>query len=151
MADAFVLAEFLPFRLNRLAAEVSERLSTIYADRFGLDIPRWRVLATLAGEGETTAQGIVASTRTHKSTISRAVKELEAQRLIERAVSGRDRRAYRLRLTAEGRKLFRRLQPLVLAFERELFARLAASDARALRRGLAALEAVLDLEPAGTA
>src|SRR5262245_18240804 len=41
------LFKFLPFRLNRLAAEVSNALSTEYPVRYGLDIPGWRVLATL--------------------------------------------------------------------------------------------------------
>ena len=63
----FELARFLPFRLNRLAAEVSERLAELYERHFGIDIPQWRVLATLSS-GEHTAQAIVASTRTHKST-----------------------------------------------------------------------------------
>ena len=41
------LFHFVPFRLNRLAAEVSSALSVEYEARYGLDIPEWRVLATL--------------------------------------------------------------------------------------------------------
>src|SRR5689334_10849168 len=36
---------FVPFRLNRLAAEVSNALASEYSARYGLDIPEWRVLA----------------------------------------------------------------------------------------------------------
>ena len=145
MHGTFALENFLPFRLNRLAAEVSERLSEIYSERFGLDIPKWRVLATLSAGDETTAQEIVASTRTHKSTISRAVQELEIRGLVERAVSGGDKRALALRLTPEGRKLFRQLQPLVLAHVEELMGKISAADTKALLKGIAALEDALDL------
>jgi len=41
------LFKFVPFRLNRLAAEVSSALAVEYQERHGLDIPAWRVLATL--------------------------------------------------------------------------------------------------------
>jgi DNA-binding MarR family transcriptional regulator len=145
MRDAFILEEFLPFRLNRLAAEVSVRLAALYGERFNLDIPQWRVLATLSA-GICTAKDIVGSTRTHKSTISRAVQELEARRLIGRTVSSSDKRAYHLQLTSEGRKLFHQLQPLVLTYEEELLAKIPMADARALLRGLRGLEHILGLK-----
>ena len=143
MSGDFKLEEFLPFRLNVLALEVSERLSVIYAARFGLDIPQWRILANLASRGEATAQAIVRVTLNHKSTISRAVKELEDRGLIERAVSKSDKRAYALRLTPEGRKMFRQLLPLVLAFETGLMASMSGGDGKALLRGIGALEDTL--------
>ena len=45
MESNFALNDFLPFRLNVLAQTVSERLSAIYASKFNLDIPQWRILA----------------------------------------------------------------------------------------------------------
>jgi DNA-binding MarR family transcriptional regulator len=145
MAD-FQLTRFLPFRLNRLAAEISEQLAALYAERFGIDIPQWRVLATLSSGEGWTAKAIVASTRTHKSTISRAVEALTKRGLIEAVQSADDKRAYRLRLTAQGRRLFRELEPLVLDYEKKLMDQLGETDGRRLEKAVSALEQALGLK-----
>src|ERR1700761_7623608 len=93
------LFRFVPFRLNRLAAEVSAALSGEYQQRYGLDIPEWRVLATLGFRNDAcSAQYIVHCTRTHKSTI-RAVTALMTRQLVERVENEDDRREFRLRMT----------------------------------------------------
>jgi len=142
----FQLTHFLPFRLNRLAAEISEQLSALYAERFEIDIPQWRVLATLSSGNGWTAKAIVASTRTHKSTISRAVEALAKRGLVEAVQSPEDKRAYRLRLTSQGRQLFLKLEPLVLDYERKLMDQLGDSDRRRVTKAIAALEQALGLE-----
>jgi DNA-binding MarR family transcriptional regulator len=140
MSDHFNLEDFLPFRLNVLAQEVSERLSDIYAKRFNLDIPQWRILANLASRGEMTAQEVAFVTFSHKSTISRAVAELETRKLIERTTSTKDKRAFAMALTPKGRKLFAQLLPLVLEFETDLLKKVKTSEQKMLLEGLAALE-----------
>src|SRR5262249_52873421 len=50
-----------------------------------------------------------------RTNVGQVVDELEAQGLLERRVSGADRRARELRATARGRELHRRLQPKMLA------------------------------------
>ena len=140
MDEHFKLEDFLPFRLNVLAQEVSERLSEIYAKRFSLDIPQWRILANLASRGEMTAQEVAFVTFSHKSTISRAVAELEIRKLIERTTSTKDKRAFAMGLTPKGRKMFEQLLPLVLEFEQNLMSKLASSEQAMLNDGLAALE-----------
>lgn len=142
----FQLTRFLPFRLNRLAAEISEQLSALYAERFQIDIPQWRVLATLSTGNGWTAKAIVASTRTHKSTISRAVEALAKRGLVESVQSVEDKRAYRLRLTPLGRQLFLKLEPLVLDYEKRLMEELGETDARRLTKAVAALEQALGLQ-----
>jgi DNA-binding MarR family transcriptional regulator len=140
MDEHFKLEDFLPFRLNVLAQEVSERLSEIYAKRFNLDIPQWRILANLASRGEMTAQEVAFVTFSHKSTISRAVAELEIRKLIERTTSTKDKRAFAMGLTPKGRKMFEQLLPLVLEFEQNLMSKLASSEQAMLNNGLTALE-----------
>jgi DNA-binding MarR family transcriptional regulator len=140
MVRRFRLEDFLPFRLNLLAQEVSEQLSALYRARFSLDIPQWRILANLATRGAMTAQAIVRATLSHKSTISRAVADLEARKLIERVSDKDDKRAYQLRLTAKGRAVFAALLPQVLAFEKNLLGRFSATEAKAISTALVALE-----------
>ena len=112
------LFRFVPFRLNRLAAEVSAALSGEYQERYGLDIPEWRVLATLGFRNDAcSAQYIAHCTRTHKSTISRAVTSLMTRQLVERVENEDDRREFRLRMTRKGKALYEQLIPRLLRKE----------------------------------
>ena len=130
------LFRFVPFRLNRLAAEVSAALAVEYQERYGLDIPEWRVLATLGfREGACTAQYISQCTRTHKSTISRAVTTLMRRKIIERVASESDRREFALQLTRKGRALYEELIPRLLRKEQAILSCLSARE----RKDFAAL------------
>ena len=140
------LFKFVPFRLNRLAAEVSQALSSEYQTRYGLDIPEWRVLATLGFRKEAcSAQYISQCTRTHKSTISRAVTALLERELIERVANADDRREFRLRMTRRGKALYDELIPRLLRREQEILACLSAPERKELGRLLGKIEQSLDL------
>ena len=140
------LFKFVPFRLNRLAAEVSSALAIEYEDRHGLDIPAWRVLATLGFRNDAcSAQFISQCTRTHKSTISRAVTALLHEGLIERVENEADRREFRLQLTKKGRALYEELFPKLLRREQEILACLSAQERKDLALLLGKIEKSLDL------
>ena len=142
---ALQLPSFVPFRLNRLAVAVSNHLSVIYRERFGLDIPEWRVLVTVGSGRECTAQYIAGSTRMHKTRVSRAIAHLEERGLIERASSAADRRALQLRLSKAGRRNYQELVPLALERERTLLACLNKDELRGFLIALEHLERFLDL------
>ena len=136
----------MPFRLNRLAAEVSSALSVEYAARYGLDIPEWRVLATLGFRHDAcSAQYIAHCTRTHKSTISRAVTSLMKRQIVERVENEDDRREFRLRLTRKGAALYEELIPRLLRKEQEILSCLSAQERRDFARLLGKIEQSLDL------
>ena len=140
------LFKFVPFRLNRLAAEVSSELSGEYQARYGLDIPEWRVLATLGFRAEAcSAQYIAHCTRTHKSTISRAVTALMKRQLVERVENRHDRREFVLRMTRKGKALYERLIPRLLRKEREIMSCLTAKERKDFARMLGKIESSLDL------
>jgi DNA-binding MarR family transcriptional regulator len=139
------LGDFVPFRLNRLAAEVSEHLATVYRERFGLEIPEWRVMATVGPERGCTAQYIARSTRMHKTRVSRAIAHLEKRGLMTRATSSADRREMELCLTKAGRRIYSELVPLALERESSLLACMTREQLRAFVTGLDCLEAFLGL------
>lgn len=140
------LFKFVPFRLNRLAAEVSSALAAEYQARYGLDIPEWRVLATLGFRNDPcSAQYIAHCTRTHKSTISRAVTALMKRQMVERVENADDRREFRLRLTRKGAALYEELIPRLLRREQEILSCLSAAERKSLAALLGKIEDSLDL------
>jgi DNA-binding MarR family transcriptional regulator len=140
------LLRFVPFRLNRLAAEVSAALSGEYHEHYGLDIPEWRVMATLGFRNDAcSAQYIADCTRTHKSTISRAVTALMTRQLVERVENEDDRREFRLRLTRQGKSLYEQLIPRLLRKEQEILSCLSAQERKDFAALLGKIEASLDL------
>src|SRR3981189_91845 len=140
------LFRFVPFRLNRLAAEVSAALSREYQERYGLDIPEWRVLATLGFRDDAcSAQYIAHCTRTHKSTISRAVTALMTRRLVERVENEDDRREFALRMTPKGKALYEELIPRLLRKERDILSCLSAQERKDFALMLGKIEQSLDL------
>ena len=140
------LFKFVPFRLNRLGAEVSAALSSEYRERYGLDIPEWRVIATLGFRNEAcSAQYIAQCTRTHKSTISRAVTSLMERQLVERVENEDDRREFRLAMTRKGTALYEELIPRLLRREQEILSCLSAQERKDFARLLGKVEDSLGL------
>ena len=143
---ALDLFKFVPFRLNRLAAEVSAALSSEYRERYGLDIPEWRVLATLGFRNDAcSAQYISHCTRTHKSTISRAVTALMKRQIVERVENADDRREFQLRLTRKGEALYQQLIPRLLHREQVILSRLSAQERKDFAKLLGKIERSLGL------
>jgi DNA-binding MarR family transcriptional regulator len=140
------LLKFMPFRLSRLAAEVSTALANEYRERYGIDVPEWRVIATLGfREAPCSAQFISQCTRTHKSTISRAVTSLLQHDVIERVENEEDRREFNLRLTQKGRRLYEELIPLLLRKESKMLSCLSTQERKDFALLLGKIEKSLDL------
>jgi DNA-binding MarR family transcriptional regulator len=140
-APPLVLEDFLPYRLNVAAEAVSRALSRLYAERYGIAIPEWRVIATLGEYRRMTAKEIGAHSRMHKTKVSRAVAALAEKGLLHRTANKEDRREEFLTLTARGQHVYRDLAPRALAFERELDAAIGEEERQRLDRILHRLEA----------
>ena len=104
------------------------------------------MLATLGFRNEAcSAQYVADCTRTHKSTISRAVTALMERHLVERVENEEDRREFRLRMTRKGDALYEQLIPRLLRREQEILSCLSAREQKDLAAMLGKIEHSLDL------
>ena len=133
---ALKLEQFLPYRLNVLASVVSFALSRVYAERYGIGVPEWRVLVTLGQYGTMTGKQIGAHSHMHKTKVSRAVALLEKRKMIARRANRADMRESFLSLTAAGRTIYEDLAPIALDFARRLSEVIDPADQAAFERAI---------------
>jgi DNA-binding MarR family transcriptional regulator len=135
------LEQFLPYQLNVVSSLVSQALSRVYAQRYGIGVPEWRVLVTLGQYQMMTAKAIGSHTHMHKTKVSRAVAILEKRRLLGRRPNREDKREAFLSLTAAGRNIYEELAPHALDFAERLTEILTSADREAFNRALSQLTA----------
>jgi DNA-binding MarR family transcriptional regulator len=135
------LEEFLPYRLNVVASLVSQALSRIYAERYGIGVPEWRVLVTLGQYGMMTGKAIGGHSHMHKTKVSRAVALLEKRKLLARRANRADLRESFLTLTPAGRAMYDDLAPIALQFTSRLSEVIEPSDRAAFERAVDRLTA----------
>ena len=135
------LEQFLPYQLNVVSSLVSLALSRVYAQRYGIGVPEWRVLVTLGQFEAMTAKQIGAHTHMHKTKVSRAVALMEKRRLLARRANRDDMREAFLSLTAAGQTMYEEVAPHALDFTRRLTEILTPGDREAFNRALKQLTA----------
>lgn len=150
MAKApLALERFLPYRLSVVTNRISGALSRHYADRFGIGIPEWRVIAILGRYAGLSANQVAERSAMDKVTVSRAVAALEGKGLLERERDDGDKRKSRLTLSGKGQQVYAEIVPLALGFERDLLTALTAEEAVQLDRIIDRLNAKMDAVDAG--
>jgi DNA-binding MarR family transcriptional regulator len=136
---ALKLEQFLPYRINVVASVVSQALSRIYAERYGIGVPEWRVLVTLGEYGTMTGKAVGAHSHMHKTKVSRAVALLEKRKLVMRRTNRADLRESFLSLTTTGREIYEDLTPIALDFAKRLEEGIPAADRAAFERAIKGL------------
>ncbi len=136
---ALKLEQFLPYRLNVCANVVSQALSRIYAERYKIGVPEWRVLVTLGQFGNMTGKAVGTHSHMHKTKVSRAVALLEQRKLITRRANRADLREAFLSLTPAGRDIYSELAPSAIEFARRLEEAIDPADRDAFSRALGKL------------
>jgi DNA-binding MarR family transcriptional regulator len=148
------LEDFLPHRLNVLSSLVSQALTRVYGQRYGIGIPEWRVLVTLGQYGVMTGKAVGAHTHMHKTKVSRAVAQLEQRKFVSRRANRADLREAFLSLTPTGRAVYDEAAPIALDFTKRLSEVVAPADRAAFDRAVRQLterSAALAIEIEGKA
>jgi DNA-binding MarR family transcriptional regulator len=128
------LEKFVPYRLSVLSNTVSSAIAAAYFLNFGLSIPEWRVMAVLAANPGLSAAEVTARTAMDKVAVSRAVATLLAAGRLRRTTAAADRRRTHLELTTAGERVYARVVPMALEYERALMTPLSRRDRAALDR-----------------
>ena len=126
------LPRYFPYRLARLAEQVSLAVAAVYAKRFSLSRHEWRILAVLGTREVLPTKEIGRLTTLDKMNVSRAVRSLEARGVVTRICDPKDKRERIVALTAAGRALYRKMVPQALEREAFLLAALTPQEAAAL-------------------
>lgn len=145
--DLLDLDGFLPYRLAVIAARVSKSMSTLYAEKFGISIAEWRVIAHLARSERVSVRDIHARVNLDKVKVSRAVSRLEEAGLVLKASNAADNRLLDITLSEQGWSVYRQIVPLASGFEADLLSVLDDSERAALERIFEKLHARLDENP----
>ncbi|MDT8320885.1 MAG: MarR family winged helix-turn-helix transcriptional regulator [Xanthomonadales bacterium] len=139
--EAFELENFLPYRLSLLTNTVSEGIARGYRERHDIGVPEWRVIAVLGRFPGLAASEIAERTAMDKVTVSRAVRRLRDNGLLERRPDAADRRRQRLHLTRDGgHEVLQHVVPLARDYEKRLLDALSGKERNLLRSMLGKLQ-----------
>ncbi|MBR1090331.1 MarR family transcriptional regulator [Bradyrhizobium manausense] len=128
------LQQYFPYRLARLAEQVSVAVAEVYLERFALSRQEWRVLAILGARSAIATKEVGPLTTLDKMQVSRAMKGLEERGIVRRTHASDDRRELIVALTEAGRALYRKIAPLALEREAKLLALLTPEEITVLDR-----------------
>lgn len=116
----------------------------MYGSRYDLTQPAWRSLAVIARYQPLTAKQLGTLTSSDAFKVTRAIELLVRRGLIHRDVDKLDRRRAKLRLTADGRKIYKDIEKFAVRIETELNQALSANERELLAEFLDKLDRQLE-------
>ena len=134
------ISQFLPYQLVHLANKVSDDFAKVYISEANLTTPQWRIMAHLA-QNQFSAKQLCDLARIDKSTMSRAIRQLEERGLIKLKQDEGDKRSKVLNLTDEGLSIYKRISILAKEWETELLSELTQEEEVLFRSVLEKLNA----------
>jgi DNA-binding MarR family transcriptional regulator len=128
------LDDFAPYFIRAIANRLGQAASRLYHRKYGIGLTEWSCLSTLAKEQEISASRVCEMSGFDKGLVSRAIRLLEAKRLIETTPVKTHNRKRLIRFTPAGRALYVEIERLALVREERLLEGVS-PDARAALMG----------------
>jgi DNA-binding MarR family transcriptional regulator len=139
----------MPGHLIRRAQQISTALFAEECAKFDLTSVQFAALVAIRANPEVDATRLSALIAFDRSTIGGVLERLEAKGWVRRTSSAEDKRIKLLRLTLDGERLLRRVEPAVRRVQQRLLEPLAAADRATMLRLLRQIAAVHnDITPA---
>jgi DNA-binding MarR family transcriptional regulator len=125
--------ESLTYRLKALS-KIADRMSAeLSREKLGLPYPEASIIGVIGTFGPQTIMDISRRANLDKSQASRTVEALLAKGILGRMGNEQDGRSVIISLSAEGRKIFRKVGPTMDRRDRELYECLSEPESEALR------------------
>ena len=138
---SFALHSYVPCQLALISQTVTRSISLILEAQFGISMPEWKVLATIAESPSLCAVAVAKRAQLDTVAVSRAVNKLIDRGLVAREQDGDDRRRSILSLSEYGMKLHAQITPEAKSLEASLLDDLSEEDIRVLITTIASIRA----------
>jgi DNA-binding MarR family transcriptional regulator len=121
-------ASVVSMATHRLSRLLRNELGELLISHGQVGLPRWRILAILAAEGEIPQKELTQLTKIEQGQISRALALMEEEKLVVSRRSSEDKRSRLFALTQKGREEYDGIFPVVSALSRAIDSALSADE-----------------------
>jgi DNA-binding MarR family transcriptional regulator len=133
------ISHFLCFRLGALTRRIYRHYNTLFS-KYGITVTQSFILFDLLSRQSSNVKDIASRVQLDSPAITGLVDRLAKENLVERKEDPSDRRGLLISLTAKGRKLAEKLEPIAKEFNKKIKKVLIPEDTKAFERSLDRLE-----------
>ena len=144
VSDELPLHQFLTYRLSRVQAKLNAQATTMLRTIAGLTLSQWRILALVGAAGQTRLSDLARIAALDKGLLSRNLKTLTAEGLVDTRQDDLDQRVQHLSLSRRGQTLFEKTLPHMRNRQQRLRSSLTARELDVLYTALDKLELAAD-------
>ncbi len=140
-AEDIPVQQFITYRISRAHAKLNAQASHILGQKCGLSLSQWRIIAQLAIVGETTPKTISRRADIDKGLLSRKLRKLIDDGLVNTRPDPRDQRQQLISVSDAGREIFDNTLPTMRQRQAHLLNSLTEQEERVLFKALEKISA----------